>query len=313
MFLKPKRRPHWRLLGRLPMLLVIAASSLTATLANAAITCSISPPTAVNIAYVANTDNTSPANVQQGSVSATCTRTAASDPTDLSLAVNDGLYNNGSNNNAQLSSGGTNYRIRYDFFRDSACRSTWASSSNSRINATISNLTLNVPVTTTFAYWACKPRSESISSYPTGLYTDRADLTLTAGSSTVATSFINVNIYAPAVCSISHGPGQVTFSYSAFSAAAAFAGTSFRANCTNYLPYTMALDPVSGVVGGLRYTLGLSLDAAGNASNTGPTSLATQGNATGTATHYINGSMQANQAGQSGTIVPQTHTLTITY
>ena len=139
------------------------------------------------------------------------------------------------------------------------------------------------------------------------------DLTLSANKNNVATSSINVNVYAPAVCSISNGPGQVTFSYSAFSPAAVFAGTSFRANCTNYLPYTMTLDPVSGVVGGLRYTLGLSLDAAGTASNTGPTSLSTQGNATGTATHYINGSMQANQAGQSGTIAPQTHTLTITY
>jgi hypothetical protein len=105
----------------------------------------------------------------------------------------------------------------------------------------------------------------------------------------------------------------MSFAYNAFSPTAVFAGTSFRANCTNYLPYTMTLDPVSGVVGGLRYTLGLSLAAAGTASNTGPTSLSTQGNATGTATHYINGSMQANQAGQSGTIVPQTHTLTITY
>jgi hypothetical protein len=75
----------------------------------------------------------------------------------------------------------------------------------------------------------------------------------------------------------------------------------------------MALSPVSGVVAGLRYTLGLSLAAAGTASNTGPSTVSTTGNATGSATHYINGSMAAAQAGQTGTPVPQSHTLTLTY
>jgi len=300
-------------LQRLLRLLAILSMSMGSLTAYAAITCSISPPAGVNFAYVTNTDNTSPANVQQGAVSATCTRTSSGDTTALSLAVSDGLYKSGPTNYAELLSGGIKYDISYDFFMDSACSTTWSNKVKSSITATISNPSLNVPVTTTFPYWACKPSIQAVSTYPTGLYTDRVDLTLSANKNNVATSSINVNVYAPAVCSISNGPGQVTFSYSAFSPAAVFAGTSFRANCTNYLPYTMTLSPVSGVVGGLRYTLGLSLATAGTAGNTGPTSLSTQGNATGTATHYINGSMQANQAGQSGTIVPQTHTLTITY
>ncbi len=289
------------------------AVSVGGLTAQAAITCSITPPSAVNFAYVANSDNTSPANVQQGAVSVTCTRTSSGDSTSLSLAVSDGLNKNGSTNNAQLVSGGNNYKISYDFFKDSACSTTWANNSSTRINATISNTTLNMPVTSTFPYWACKPTAQSISSYPSGQYTDRVDLTLYAGSSNAATAAIYVNLYAPAVCSISNGPSTLTFSYNAFSPTAVFAGSSFKANCTNFLPYTMTLDPVSGAVGGLHYTLGLSLDAAGTASNTGPTSLSAQGNATGSSTHYINGSMDAAQPGQSGTIVPQTHTLTITY
>ena len=120
-------------------------------------------------------------------------------------------------------------------------------------------------------------------------------------------------MYAPALCTLSNGPGNLTFTYAAFAPADAFAGTSFRANCTNLLPYTMTLSPAVGVVAGLRYSLGLSLNQAGSAADPGPASLSTQGTATGFATHYINGAMPAAQPGQSGTVVPQVHTLTLTY
>ena len=74
----------------------------------------------------------------------------------------------------------------------------------------------------------------------------------------------------------------------------------------------MDVSPVAGVVGGLRYVLGLA-DVAGSASNLGPSTLSRVGNATGTSSHVINGGMAASQAGLQGAIVPQPHTLTITY
>ena len=304
----------WRLLW--PWLVRLLASlglSFMSTAAHAVITCSLSAPVAVNFAYVSATSNTRAGNVQQGSVTANCTRTSAADPTTVTLSASNGLYASGQGNNVRQVFGGTNFQIAYDLYQDSACSLNWRDRKNSTISATLSGTALNTPVSATFPYWACKLAAQTLTSYPSGLYSDRVDLVLYAASTAVATSSLNVNIYAPAVCSISNGPSQLTFSYNAFSPTAVFAGTSFRANCTNFLPYTLALSPVSGVVGGLRYTLGLSLSAAGSASNIGPVSLDAVGNATGTATHYINGAMVAGQPGQAGTIVPQPHTLTITY
>ena len=286
--------------------LAALTSSLTA---QAAITCTIAPPAAVNFAYVSNSNNSSPANVQQGAVSATCTRTAAADPTTLTLNSSDGLNRSGQINYVVLGSSS----ISYDLFSDSSCLNQWSKRNSNQISLTLSNLALNVPVTSVFNYWACKPSAQNVSAFPSGTYTDRVDITLSTGSSTLASSSININLYAPAVCSISNGPGNLSFTYPAFSTAAVFAGTSFRANCTNFLPYTMSLDKLSGAVAGLRYTLGLSLAGPGSARNIGDSSLSTQGNATGTATHYINGSMAAGQAGQAGAVVPQPHVLTITY
>ena len=290
-------------------MLAILSLGVCGLTAHEAITCSIKPPPAVNFAYVTNSNNTSPANVQQGAVSATCTRTSSGDPTSLDLGVSDGLYKSGKTNYVQLNSS----KISYDFFSNSACTNPWSGKNGTKISVTISNLSLNVPFTSTFNYWTCKPAAQNASSYPSGVYTDRVDLTLSAGGSNVATSSINVNLYAPAFCSISSGPGTLSLNYQAFSNTAVFAGTSFKADCTHYLPYTMTLNTLSGVVGGLRYTLGLSLAAAGNASNIGSGSLSTTGNVTGSATHYINGAMAAGQAGQTGAITPQSHTLTIIY
>ncbi len=291
---------------RILRLLAMLALSLCGLTAHAAITCSITPPSAINIAYVASTTNN-----QQGSVSATCTRTLAADASSVTLNLGANTGNNGTGQGSDVKLGSA--KIAYSFYSNSACSSQWLkSNSGTYIAVPLSMPTVNVPVTSTFNYWACIG-SQGLSSYTAGLYTDAVGLTLLIGGSTMATASIAVNLYAPAVCSISTPPGNLTFTYNAFGSSAVFAGTSFMANCTNFLPYTMTLSPVSGVVAGLRYTLGLSLAAAGTASNTGPSTLSTTGNATGSATHYINGSMAAAQAGQTGTPVPQAHTLTLTY
>ena len=275
--------------------------------ADAAITCTITAPTVLNFVYVSGTNNTSPNNKLQSSVLATCQRTLVVDPTTavLTLGANDGLQPAGTTNQALFSGS----LIRYNLWRDVACSAQFRDTAATRISANFASNTLS-PVTLTFNYWACIP-GQVVSSFPAGIYTDSVSLFLRNGPTQLATASIPVNITAPAKCSISGGPGNLTFTYTAFGPAN-FQSTGFSADCTNALPYTMDVSPAAGVVGGLRYDLGLS-DLVGSAGNIGPATLSRTGSATGSRQHVINGVMVANQAGLQGAIVPQPHTLTITY
>ena len=289
------------------LLLTIVTGLAMPGKATAAITCTISAPTALNFVYVSGTNNTSPNNKLQSAIVATCQRTLAGDPTTavLTLGANNGLQPAAPNNRALFSGN----LIQYRLWRDVACSAAFLDTAPTRISANFASTTLS-PVNVTFDYWACIP-SQVVSSFPAGIYTDSVSLFLRDGAVQLATAAIPVNITAPALCSISGGPSSLTFSYTA-SGPANFQFTSFNANCTNSLPYTMDVSPVAGVVGGLRYVLGLA-DVAGSAGNLGPSTLSRVGNATGTSSHVINGGMVANQAGLQGAIVPQPHTLTITY
>ena len=105
------------------------------------------------------------------------------------------------------------------------------------------------------------------------------------------------------VCQIASGPADVAFTYTSFQASAATAtGGGFQVQCTNTLPYTMALDATSGTVSGLNYTLSLS---------------AASGTGNGAAQSFsVNGSMASGQGGTcalgscSGT---SARVLTVTY
>ena len=275
--------------------------------ATAAITCTINAPTSLNFVYVSGTNSTNPSNKIQSQVTAVCQRTLAADPTIavLVLGANDGLQPAATTNQAVFSA---NF-IRYNLWRDVACGLPFRDTPATRISANFASTTLG-PVSLTFDYWACIP-GQPVSSFPAGVYTDSVSLFLRNGALQLATASIPVNITAPAKCSISGGPSNLTFIYNAFGSAN-FQFTNFSADCTNGLPYTMDVSPASGVVGGLRYELGLS-DTAGSATNIGPASLSRTGSATGSRQHVINGVMVANQAGVLGTIVAQPHTLTITY
>ncbi len=278
--------------------------------AQALITCSINAPAALNFVYVSGTNNTSPNNKIQSAVVATCQRNLVGDPTNatLTLGATDGLQPAGTTNQAVF--GGN--LIGYNLYRNLACSAQFRDTAVTRLQANFNSATLS-PVTVTFDYWGCIP-GQVVASFPAGIYTDSVALTLRNSTQplvALATSAIPVNITAPAKCSISGGPGNIAFSYTAFGLAN-FQFTGFSADCTNSLPYTMDVTPSSGVVGGLRYELGLA-DVAGSASNLGPASLSRVGSATGSRAHVINGAMLANQAGLMGAIVPQAHTLTITY
>ncbi len=124
-----------------------------------------------------------------------------------------------------------------------------------------------------------------------------------AAQAGTATGGFNVTVNLTSVCQIASGPANVAFTYTSFQGAAATAtGGGFSVQCTNSLPYTMALDAASGTVSGLNYTIALS---AGSGTGNG----AAQG-------YSINGSMASGQGGTcalgscSGT---DARVLTVTY
>lgn len=279
--------------------------------AQAAITCSINPPASLNFAIVAGTNSTDPGNKIQNAVVATCQRNLVSDPTTaaLTLGANDGAQPSATSNQALFSGN----LVRYNLYRNVGCTAQFRGGVvgvGVPLPANFASTTLS-PVTVTFDYWGCVP-GQTITSFPAGVYTDSVALTLRNGAATLATSAIVVNINAPAKCSIGGlVNNNITFSYTAFGSAN-FQSLSFSADCTNLLPYTMDLNPVSGVVGGLRYELGLA-DAVGSAGNLGPATLSRVGGSSGSRGHVINGAMPSNQAGDRSAIAPQPHTLTITY
>jgi hypothetical protein len=298
---------------------IAVLSLLGAGSARAAITCGALSAQTLNFAYVTGTNSFNANNFLQSTVSVTCTRTAAGDATTLSLGANNGTFPSGGNaNNARQTVAGANFDIRYDLYRNSLCGTPSATNfrdtAGTRISATFPSTALNTPLTLNFDYWTCIP-VQSVVSFPAGLYADTVVLTLRAvvggADPTIGTGTIAVNIYAPAKCSISGGPGNIAFNYTAFGPAS-FQFSQFNANCTNFLPYSMTLSPANGVVGGLRYQLGLS-NAIGSTSSVGSNPLTSTGGAVGTKVHYINAVMDAGQAGTAGVVTPQVHTLTITY
>ena len=118
-----------------------------------------------------------------------------------------------------------------------------------------------------------------------------------------ATGGFNVTVNLTSKCQITTAPSDVAFSYTSFQATNASASTTYAVQCTNSLPYTMALDATAtNTVAGLNYSLALS---------------AASGTGNGAAQSYtVNGTMVSGQAGTcalgscSGS---EARTLTITY
>ncbi len=307
----------------LSAVLMGTAAMCCASASQAAVSCTSLSATTLNFSYIGGTNSTLARNVMSGVITASCTRTSTTD-TGVTVGANNGSNPSGSVGRTLLNAAGMNYFINYNLFRvDSSCNPSTTfgnvGSPNSRISVNFIG-PLNVAETLTFNFWGCvSGQSTNIETagYPAGLYTDSTAITIRPVTGTVVggllpvSSTIAINIIAPARCTVSGGPADISFNYTAFGAAS-FQSTGFTANCTNLMPYTMALSPPNGVVGGLKYRLGLTAATPGSASSLGPTSLNNTGGAAGKL-HYINGLMDAGQAGQSGLPVSQPHTLTISY
>ena len=273
----------------------IAALALlfSANVAQAAISCTISSPGFI-VGYTSGSATTV---VTQSSYSITCTRGLITDPTTTAYSVkaDNGLNPQGQNNRA--ASGGN--LLRYDVFIDSGCATSWKGNviiPNPAGTITMSGLT---PTTVTQNFWGCIAAGLTPVA---GIYTDTTTMTPTYSAGvTGGTGTIAVKIITPATCTIA-AIANITLAYTAFRTTAATATTSAPVTCSNQLPYTMAVSPVSGVSAGINYSLSLPASGTGTGVSQGITITATA------------------PAGQAGTCatgvctgVAQAHTLTVTY
>ncbi len=274
------------------VLLLVAAN------AKAAISCSISSP-----GFTAGYDPAAGSqDVIQSYARVTCSRSAPGDPTTLNYAIraNNGSYASGNQNRARKT-GPTRY-VNYELYRNSGCSAEWRNTTSRSLLFTLilsgyASSWIDVP------YWGCIPAGQT--GLPAGIYSDTVIMQLrnsqSGGSTTIATGSFGVQIHMSSTCNLTTPPGTITFNYTSFGPTIN-PTTTFGANCTSMLPYTMALDATSGTLLGLNYSLALS---------------ATSGTGTGAPqTHTITGTMVSGQAGTcAGSLcsATQAHTLILSY
>lgn len=277
---------------RAPLYIILAVVLLLpATWAHAAITCSVSSP-----GFSTGYDAAATISINQTSYTVSCNRALAADAVSVSytVATNNGVNPAGARNRVTYLTVNT---LLYETYKDSLCGILWKA--NGPIAGTINFTTIGT-VTAQTAFWGCIPAAQA------GLaatYTDTVTLTLNYGPlpGVIVTGSYPVSITPPNNCQITTSPGNIVFNYTSFGPAV-IANTSFSTNCTNALPYTLALDVTSSTLIGLNYTLALSASSA-----TG----------TGLAQSFsITGTMAANQSGTCATAIctgSKLHTLTVTY
>lgn len=134
-----------------------------------------------------------------------------------------------------------------------------------------------------------------------------AGLAATANAATTTGNF-TVNITLNSACALST-VADVNFSYTSFQAGPATAtGGGFNIQCTNMLPYTMAISGAAVTDDAVNLAYTLTLSAPGGTGNGG------------VQTYTVNGTMAGGQGGNcaaatctNGAATNKTKTLTITY
>lgn len=284
--------------------LLLWAACLLASSASAAITCSTLTSSGWTTGYV----NGSTPNIQ-ASFTITCNRSSANDPTSLnySVAVNNGVNNNGTNNFAKLTTGTA--KLSYDTYTTS-CALLWKN--NTTITGTVTWTTTG-NATDTRMYWLCVNTPQTVTSQ--GTYQDTVTMTATYNGTQSVSGDIPVTFIAPAFCNIAGAPGNITLTYPSFSTADVVQNTTFATQCTTGLPYTLAISPANGTLVGVNYQMTVvASGAAGSPSCTGA-----QCSAAGTGVNQPFTITATAPLGQSGTCTigtctgTQVHTLTITY
>lgn len=280
----------------------------------AAVTCTQFSSSNASFTYA---PGSSAANVVQTTVSFSCTRTGSLTPNQVFFGVTSGQNVSNGVNGAAFGSPAS--FVRYVIFKDASCSQVLnddpANSGGNRIAIPLT-AARDAAQQIDVVFYTCISSAQNVTSFPVGVYTDAPDMNLRykpGNDPAERTAKLNVSITVKGSCSIANLPSGIRLTYQAFQNTAAFASGQFNAVCTNSLPYTMKVSPISGVVRGLNYRLGLSTDSEGSATSIGPTSLNDVGGELGTKVHFINAVMQAGQAGRVSLEESNQHTLTITY
>lgn len=154
----------------------------------------------------------------------------------------------------------------------------------------------------------CNPAAPSA-----GAYTDQTLISATYGPSSVtsASTPITYTVGVTSYCELSKYFAVLPFAYTAFGPSVT-ATNIINLQCSNNLPWTLALSPKTSVLQGLQYTLGLSVGA-------GTPAASVTGAGTGSVQAVtLTGTMPGGQAGScsaaTGTCTSvQQHTLTLSY
>jgi spore coat protein U-like protein len=275
-------------------LFAVVAMLCASVAAHAVITCNVTS-SGFNTAYdAARSTNT----FVQTSFTISCGRVNG-DPSSVDYSV---TVNQNPKGALFIYANKNNYLI-YGTYKDANCAVPWDSQKKNSFAGTLALGATGGTLTQT--YWGCVTPLQTTA--PAGTYIDQqVQMTLEYGPNlkTTTSGIFDVNIATPAICSISSPPGTVDFgTYEAFGIGKT-ASTSFGVTCTNYLPYTIAVDPTSGVIAGLNYTVTPRIS-----SNTGI--------GVEQAPLLIDGAMAGGQAGDCATAscspLPNPHTLTVTY
>ena len=243
-----------------------------------------------------------------GSWTVNCTR-AGGDPNtyNFSLGVNGGQYSAGGlPPNRRVKHTGLNNYYRYDLYRPD--NQEWWNFifGIGRITGTVNfGGALFGSASGTFSV-----RAAAQAAGPAGTYIDTVTWTLYqgTGNTTLDNGVFNVVFITNPVCTLSPIPNLI-FNYTSFQGAPALASANFTVTCSDWLPYSMALDNVGPIIDNavnLSYTLSLS---------------APGGTGTGLAQPYsVDGTMPAGQSGNcagafctNAAATNKTRTLTVTY
>lgn len=260
-------------------------------------TCTITALPAVSTGYSGG------ATTVQNSFTVACVRSAGDPnnvPYNYTVGVDNGLNSGGLNpNQAKLVSS-----INYDTYQAASCSPLWGTTAQADRLAFSLTLSGNSVNSATVNYWVCIPAGQSV---PLGIYTDTLNMTVYLQAGAVATARVSgtfsVSINTAAICSMTTIP-NIALAYTAFSAAAVTANTTFGVTCSGALAYTLALDRTSDVAAGVNYSVALS--------GLGGTGTGAQQNYTVTATAAAD---QAGTCVSASCIGSQAtpHTVTVTY
>jgi len=249
-----------------------------------------------------------------GSATLTCTR-ASGDSNSLSyrLKATDGNNASGSNPYRRARLGSSSNYLFYSLRRNSSCNNNtnWRapSTGTSDVHTGTLNFGSGLVASTTLTY--CIRVRVNAGGNPAspaaGVYTDTfnifAQYPNSNGGALSPSAPVVMTVGVSNQCVFNTYPGSLVFNYTAFSATAQTASTSFLLRCSTGLPWSISVSPSVATLLGLRYQIAPSPSAGSGNGNTGQAVTLT-------------GTMQAGQAGTCAAAVcagSQSHTVFISY